>query len=77
MPGARKKKKSLKDMSPPQRTAVLASIAVALVIVTAAQRDIQRRPAAEIRGQKWLWRLVCLNALGAIAYFRFGRRATV
>ncbi len=49
-------------------------IAVSLLIVGAAQRDIQRRDEAEVRGRKLLWRLASLNALGALAYFLFGRR---
>jgi hypothetical protein len=36
--------------------------------------DIQRRPADQVRGSKTLWRLVCLNALGATGYLRWGRR---
>ncbi len=50
------------------------SIAVSVVIVAVAQRDLHARADDEIRGNKWLWRLVCLNALGALAYFRWGRR---
>lgn len=38
------------------------------------ERDIQRRPADQVRGSKTLWRLVCLNALGAAGYLRWGRR---
>ncbi len=49
-------------------------IAVSLVLVIAAERDIQRRPATEMRGNKLLWRIVCLNAIGAINYFGWGRR---
>jgi hypothetical protein len=49
------------------------AIAVSLVIVAAAQRDLHRRPDALVRGDRRVWRLVCLNALGALAYFRWGR----
>ena len=49
-------------------------IGLSLVLVSAAQRDIQRRPASEIAGSRLLWRVVCLNALGALGYFRWGRR---
>jgi len=65
-----------KDLSPPQRLVALGLAAVSLGVVTAAERDLQRRPAGQVRGDKWLWRLVCLNALGALAYFRWGRRQT-
>jgi hypothetical protein len=49
-------------------------IAVSLVLVIAAERDIQRRPEAELRGNKLLWRIACLNAIGALNYFGWGRR---
>jgi hypothetical protein len=62
------------DFSPAQRVWVLALLAAALGLVAAAERDIQRRPAEQVRGSKLLWRLVCLNALGAMSYFRWGRR---
>jgi hypothetical protein len=60
--------------SPAQRLAISALLTVALVIVATAERDLQRRPSSEVRGSKLLWRVVCLNALGAAAYFRWGRR---
>jgi hypothetical protein len=60
--------------SPAQRLAISALLTVALAIVATAERDLQRRPASEVRGSKLLWRVVCLNALGAAAYFRWGRR---
>jgi hypothetical protein len=50
--------------------------AAAVGLVAAAEVDIQRRPAGQIRGNKLLWRLVCLNALGSGSYFRWGRRTT-
>ncbi|HEX6459804.1 MAG TPA: hypothetical protein VF032_12860 [Thermoleophilaceae bacterium] len=68
------KKTQWKDMSPRQRATVIGVLAVALPLIAAAQRDIQQRPASEIRGEKWIWRLVCLNALGAVVYFSWGRR---
>lgn len=56
------------------RIAVYATLAVALPIVAAAQRDLVRRSQAQVRGDKRIWHLICLNALGALAYFRWGRR---
>jgi hypothetical protein len=67
-------KKKFKDLSPPQRVVALVVLAISLVVVGAAERDLQQRPAEQIRGEKWLWRLVCLNALGAVTYLRWGRR---
>jgi hypothetical protein len=49
-------------------------IAVSLVLVIAAERDIQHRSADEVTGSKLMWRVACLNALGALTYFRWGRR---
>jgi hypothetical protein len=62
--------------SPVQRFWALSLIAVALGLVAAAERDIQRRPADQVRGSKLLWRLVCLNAVGSAGYFRWGRRCS-
>lgn len=64
----------LKQRSPGQRFWAIAVIAISLVLVTAAERDIQNRPDNQVRGNKWLWRLACLNALGAVNYFAWGRR---
>jgi hypothetical protein len=61
-------------MSPAERLVALVLIAVSVLIVTSAERDIQRRPADQVAGGKLIWRLVSLNALGAVAYFRWGRR---
>jgi hypothetical protein len=65
-----------RQKSPVQQFSAFAALAVSLVLVTAAQRDIQRRPAEQIRGSKSLWRLVCLNALGAAGYLRWGRQTS-
>jgi hypothetical protein len=67
-------KKSFKEMSPAGRIWASVAIAVSVVLVLAAQRDIGRRTAAELRGGRPMWRLLCLNALGALGYFRWGRR---
>jgi hypothetical protein len=66
--------KSFTDLSPGHRVLVSVLIAVSLGLVAAAERDLQRRPATQVRGSKNLWRLVCLNALGAATYLRWGRR---
>jgi hypothetical protein len=63
-----------KALSPARRVVVSALVAAALALVAAAERDIQRRPADQVRGSKALWRLVCTNALGAVGYFSWGRR---
>jgi hypothetical protein len=65
-----------RDLPPAKRIAVVAGAAVQLTLLAAAQRDIQRRPAAEIRGSKLRWRLICLiNFVGPLSYFAFGRQS--
>jgi hypothetical protein len=66
--------KKLSDLPPERRAAAIATIAVSLVLVGAAQRDLSHRSDDELNGPKLLWRVLCLNALGAIGYFGFGRR---
>jgi hypothetical protein len=63
-----------KNLSPFGRRVAGVSIAASLAVVAAAERDLHRRPAAEVRGSKLAWRLICLNAAGALAYFKAGRR---
>jgi hypothetical protein len=62
-------------LSPTARGAVWVLLAVEVVLITAAERDIQRRPAESIRGPKLLWRaLATQNVIGPAAYYGFGRR---
>jgi hypothetical protein len=67
-------KQRFSERSPAKRAMLAVIFVVSLGLVTAAERDIQRRPAEQVRGSKALWRLVCLNGLGAVSYFRWGRR---
>jgi hypothetical protein len=71
----RRAKVQWKDLSKGQRTAIVAGAVVQLTLLAAAQIDIARRPAEEIRGSKWLWRILTLvNFIGPLAYFAFGRK---
>jgi hypothetical protein len=72
--GVARSKKRFSEYSPAQRFWIAALGAVSLGLVAAAERDIQRRPADQVRGSKLPWRLLCLNAIGAASYFRWGRR---
>ena len=64
-------------LGPTARRAVWALLAVELVLIAAAERDIQRRPADRIRGPKLLWRVVATqNLVGPAAYLVLGRRRT-
>ena len=55
---------------------VLAVIAVVHVTVTALTwRDLRRRSATDVRGNKKAWRVVsAMNTGGSAAYWIFGRR---
>lgn len=67
-------KRSWADLSRTQRRLVVVTGALQLGLLTAAQLDIARRPASEIRGSKARWRLITLiNFAGPIAYFLRGR----
>ncbi len=66
-----------KKLSPVPQAAIVAVTAWNLWLIASAQRDIQHRPAGEVRGPKGVWRLVCLtNTVGPLIYFRWGRRRT-
>lgn len=64
-----------KKLSPIRRLLVSVLVVVGLGFIAVAQRDIQRRPAAEVHGPKLIWRLASLNLLGAVGYLLWGRRA--
>ena len=62
-------------LSPGARHALWTLVAFEVVLIAFAERDIQRRPAAEIRGPKLLWRAVATqNVIGPAAYFILGKR---
>ena len=67
-------KKKFSELSPKGRATASTVIVVSVALVIAAERDLSRRPGEEVRGSKLLWRLICLNGLGALAYLRWGRR---
>lgn len=68
------KKKRFGDRSPVEKVVIGLVLLVSLAIVGFAEQDIQRRQEEDIRGPKALWRLVSLNALGALGYLGIGRR---
>ncbi len=67
-------KKRFSERSKPAKAALLGLTAVSVGTVLTAERDLRQRPDEQVRGSKRVWRLVSLNALGAAAYLRFGRR---
>ena len=67
------RKKTWKELSPAAKFGTITAAVVQLSLLVAAQRDISRRPAEEIRGSKTLWRLATLvNFVGPGSYFTFG-----
>ena len=67
-------RKVKRPRSPAQRSLAGVLIAVSLGLVAVAERDLHRRAATQVRGDKRLWRIVCLNAIGAVGYLLWGRR---
>lgn len=70
------RKKRWSEYSPVQQVVLGVVMVLSLGLVAAAERDVQRRSTDEIRGSRLLWRVLCLNALGAIGYYLLGRRPT-
>ncbi len=69
------KNKKWGDLSSTERTVVVAMSITQIVLLLAALTDIVRRPAAAIRGPRWLWFLVSfVNFVGPITYFVAGRK---
>ncbi|MEC5181482.1 hypothetical protein [Arthrobacter sp. CG_A4] len=67
------KKKSWKELSPMAKFGTVTAAVVQLSLLVAAQRDISRRPAEQIRGSKAMWRMATLvNFIGPGSYFTFG-----
>ena len=67
------RKKTWKELSPTAKFGTITAALVQLSLLVAAQRDISRRPAEQIRGGKTLWRLATLvNFVGPGSYFTFG-----
>jgi hypothetical protein len=67
-----------RDLSERDRRLIVGGAVFEGVLKIAALIDMKRRPAAEIRGRKWIWAMVVTpaNSVGAVplAYFLFGRR---
>jgi hypothetical protein len=66
-----------KQRSPREQAEIVGFLALSLAVVAIAQNDLLRRPASDIRGRKTIWRLVSLNALGALIYLWWGRVPSV
>jgi hypothetical protein len=65
------------QLSERQRRIIVVAAVLETALKLAMLFDLQRRPAAEVRGAKWLWRCTALiNSAGIapLAYFLLGRR---
>jgi len=66
------------DLSERDRRLIIVGGVVEAALKIAALIDLKRRPAAGIRGRKWVWATVVTlaNSVGVVplAYFLFGRR---
>jgi len=71
-------KKRWSDLSERDRRLIVGGAVVDGILKIEALLDLRRRPAAEIRGRKWVWAtvIVLANSAGIVplSYFRFGRR---
>jgi hypothetical protein len=66
------------DLSERRRRLLVAAAVAEGILKLAALIDITRRPASQIRGQKWIWATVVAVVSSAgvvpVSYFVFGRR---
>jgi hypothetical protein len=71
-------RKKWSDLSKRTRRLITVAAVAEAGLKAAALADIKRRPAAEIRGPKWIWATtaVLVNSFGAapLSYFLLGRR---
>ena len=69
------KKQTWAEMTTTQRVWIVIAGIVQISLLIAAQRDIQRRPADQIRGSKQAWRAASMiNFVGPVSYFVFGAK---
>ena len=68
------------DLSPRSRKLIMVGASLEGALKIAALIDLWRRPAARVRGSKWVWgsAVLFVNSLGAVplTYFAKGRRRT-
>lgn len=64
-----------KKLSRSQKRIVGVAMVAQLVIGLLTLRDLSRRSADQVRGPKWLWRILgTANTSGSAAYWLVGRR---
>ena len=51
------------------------ALAAHVLMAALTLRDLRRRPAAGVRGPRWVWGVAATaNTLGSLSYWLFGRR---
>jgi hypothetical protein len=71
----KRQKKRWSDLSRRQRSALLTAGAVQVGLLVAALADLGRRSPGQLRGSKAMWTMLsCVNFIGPLAYFAFGRK---
>jgi CBS domain-containing protein len=64
-----------KKLTQSQKRIVGVAVVVQLLVGLLTLRDLSRRPADQVRGPKWLWRILgTANTSGSAAYWLFGRK---
>ena len=59
----------------PKRIALVALVLAEIVLAALTWRDLRHRPADEIRGSKWFWRIIStINPGNSVAYWLVGRK---
>ena len=62
-------------MTEKQKRTLIVALIVHVIVLNLTWRDLRRRPASAVRGNKRIWRLASMaNTSGSVAYWLFGRR---
>lgn len=70
-------KRKWSDLSPRGKAGVVALATVHVTLVGWAHADLSRRPAAQVHGPKWVWRILTgTNTAFTVAYLAWGRHRT-
>ena len=71
----KKREKRWSDLSPRTRATIVVGGIAEVVVTSVALRDLVRRPAALVRGPKWLWGpALFVQPVGSPLYLVAGRR---
>ena len=70
-------RKKWRDLSPAQRTTIVAMAAIQFQLAAWAWWDLAKRPSDQVQGSKRLWAVViAVNFAGPLCYLRWGRIRT-